>query len=578
MPKSMKKLWDIQELVLTAKQQYANPYLDVDVWIDLEGPGFKKRVYGFWDGGQTFKVRFTAVSAGDWSYVSGASVDDSGLCGIICSFTAEDWTEAEKAENPARRGMLCPDKNGHGFVHPDGSSFFMLGDTWWAVPTYRFPWSEDETERPIEQGYFKDLVKYRKKQGYNTIAMLAGHPTWANDGHPPEIMIEPGVYARCAWRQPGTESAKDMHNEGGRPFLFPGKVAGYEDVVPDFGRINPEYFKHMDKKVDYLQSMGFLSFIEVARRDLSTVWKKHGGWPETYARYVQYIFARYQANFCLLSPIHFDWPTCSIHSKEYNEPINLYFEKYGPPPFGTLLGTNASPSTLVNFGGQDEAPWLTFHQNGNWREHDHHWYLTEMFHSSPAMPAIAGEPYYPGFPNDTPPADSQEAEINCRAGLYGSFLSGALGGIIYGVEGLWGADIEPQAKRKIWESIQLESGKQAVYLESFVKSEGDRFMELIPNSELVSPNKAGDHMGYRGWAFCAVTKEKDYALIYLEKDCPAALVRGFEPNTSYTLTSFDPITGKWGTASELVTNDVGRATLTDDISMIDIGFKLIKNS
>ena len=55
-----------------------------------------------------------------------------------------------------------------------------------------------------------------------------------------------------------------MHNEGGRPFLFPGKAEGYEQVLPDLDRINPEYFRYMDRKVDYLGDNGFVSFIEVS--------------------------------------------------------------------------------------------------------------------------------------------------------------------------------------------------------------------------------------------------------------------------------------------------------------------------
>ena len=572
-----KKIWEPIELDLTGKGVYDNPYMDVDVWIDLKGPGFEKRVYGFWDGGDTFRVRFTAITAGEWSFTSGSSISDEGLQGVSGCFTAVDWSEDAKEHNPARRGILRPSANGHGFVHPDGRDFFMIGDTWWAAPSYRFRWSDDEEERSLDECYFKDLVRFRKKQGYNTIAMLAAHPTWSNDGYPPEVEIEPGIFARSAWKQQGTESAKDMHNDGGRPFLFPGAVSGYEDLVPDFRRINPDYFRHMDKKVAYLHNMGILSFIEASRRDISTVWNKYGGWPETYARYVQYLFARYQAYFCLLSPIHFDWNACSIPSRVFNEPINLWLKQYGPPPFGTLVGTNPSPSTLVNFGGPDEAPWLTFHQTGNWREHDHHWYLTEIYESSPARPAIAGEPYYPGFPDGEPPVDSHDAELNCRSGLYGSFLSGATGGVIYGAEGIWGADIEPGAKYTISQSIRLLSGVQAPLLRNFAQSEGSRYVELVPNAELITPNKAGEAMGYRGWAYCAATPKRDYALLYLEKDCPQATIRGFTPNTRYLLSWFEPETGNWlNDACVLITDDVGRAILPVSPVNDDIGIKLIK--
>ena len=60
--------------------------------------------------------------------------------------------------------------------------------------------------------------------------MIAAQPGWANDGHPPVTRMEDGTFVRSAWRQPGTQSGKDMHNEGGRPFLFPGKVPGFEEL------------------------------------------------------------------------------------------------------------------------------------------------------------------------------------------------------------------------------------------------------------------------------------------------------------------------------------------------------------
>ncbi len=55
-------VWEKTEITLTAADSYANPYTDVTVWVDLKGPGFSKRCYGFWDGGKTFKVRVTATS------------------------------------------------------------------------------------------------------------------------------------------------------------------------------------------------------------------------------------------------------------------------------------------------------------------------------------------------------------------------------------------------------------------------------------------------------------------------------------------------------------------------------------
>jgi hypothetical protein len=39
---SAPRVWEKQELTFTAARHFANPYTDVDVWVDLSGPHFKK--------------------------------------------------------------------------------------------------------------------------------------------------------------------------------------------------------------------------------------------------------------------------------------------------------------------------------------------------------------------------------------------------------------------------------------------------------------------------------------------------------------------------------------------------------
>ncbi|WP_345785690.1 DUF5060 domain-containing protein [Pelagicoccus sp. SDUM812002] len=41
---------EVQEIHLYSQAEYENPYTEGDCWIELEGPNFSKRVYGFWDG------------------------------------------------------------------------------------------------------------------------------------------------------------------------------------------------------------------------------------------------------------------------------------------------------------------------------------------------------------------------------------------------------------------------------------------------------------------------------------------------------------------------------------------------
>ena len=135
-------VWEKVEIVFVAKAKYENPYTDVTVWVDLKGPGFDKRCYGFWDGGDTFRVRVAATAPGTWTWRSGSQPADPGLDGVSGSFTAVEWTEAQKAENPCRRGMIRPSANGHAFQYADGTPFpadrrHLVGDADVSVPLAR---------------------------------------------------------------------------------------------------------------------------------------------------------------------------------------------------------------------------------------------------------------------------------------------------------------------------------------------------------------------------------------------------------------------------------------------------------
>jgi Domain of unknown function (DUF5060) len=123
-------VWEKQELTFTAAGSYANPYAEVTAWVDLTGPNFKQRVYGFWDGARTFRVRLVATEPGDWTWQSGSNPPGEGLAGKTGSFTAVTWSEAEKQENPLRRGFLRATASHHAVDLADGTPFLILGDTW----------------------------------------------------------------------------------------------------------------------------------------------------------------------------------------------------------------------------------------------------------------------------------------------------------------------------------------------------------------------------------------------------------------------------------------------------------------
>lgn len=552
------KVWSKLDLAFTASKSFENAYADALIWVDLEGPGYSRRVYGFWNGGSEWIVRVLATAPGEWRWTSGSAPADIGLSGQSGSFVADAWSQQALEGNPNRRGMVEITPDGRGLQYADGTPYFLLGDTWWSLPSFRFPLAEGEGRAgPLgPDATLNDYVAVRKAQGFNCVGLIAAQPAWANDGAPNSLQMDDGTWVRAAWKQPGTQSAKDMHNEGGRPFAFPGKVPGFEQVFPDMDRINPDYFKSLDRKIDYLNAQGIVPFIEFSRRDAGQCWQKFHDWPESYSRYVQYLIARYGAHIALLSPIHYDYFEQTIPAEDYNVPINLAIERYGKPPFGSLLTANPNPSTLVNFGPES---WIDLHQSGNVREHYTYWYLTEIFHAE-RKPAINGEPYYAGlhqlgqpYPLRVPP-DSEDDRIYVRSGLYGSFLSGGLAGFIYGAEGIWQSDTEPEALYKMWDSFGWQSAAEIQHIKTFATIQGQRYLELEPDAELVVPNKTGPGFSYKGWSYCARTADRSWFMLYFEADAPMeAKLRGVAAGDQYRPRFFDPRSGEWGEPGEVIT-------------------------
>lgn len=572
-------VWEINEITLTAAHTYNNCYTDVICWIELAGPNFSKRVYGFWDGGTTFRVRIVATEPGEWRWKSGSNqAEDGGLNNQTGSFTAIDWTEAEKQENPVRRGFLRPTPNGHALQYADGTPFFLVGDTWLAGSTWRLPLRNAATADDYEPGPgigFEDAVVFRKKQGFNSVSMIAAYPNWEADYNPSTYADSNGVYLRNAWEKfdydvagvmapdaPGRSSywgtltAKNMRDEyGNLPFKMSEKHRG----VADFNRINPAYFQSLDKKMTFLSSEGFVPLLETVRRDVGPSWDAYFNFKESFARYVQYLASRYGAHNFIFSAIHLDWipDDFSLTADEFNAALTYHLKKYGPMPFGQPVTVLINNSTYVQFGHGDDAPWLTMHSVGNKpRDHRVADSLESIFALNPPYPAINFEPYYTGWNHEInkpggerPPANSDRDNYFARAQMYGSVLSGGLSGHVHGTAAY---DItatgEPAGARPhFWEALKYESANYMRHLRDFMLSERAKYRELELARQDVQPQKAPDapEDGLDGWAFMMRTPDKALAFLYFENKAMLPTLRNFTPDLDYSFQWYHPVTGQW---------------------------------
>jgi hypothetical protein len=160
--------------------------------------------------------------------------------------------------------------------------------------------------------------------------------------------------------------------------------------------------------------------------------------------------------------------------------------------------------------------------------------------------------------------------------MYGNFLSGGLAGHVYGAEGIWGADIEPAAPIKMWDAFRWNSGAQMQYLRTFAFSIGNRYQDLVPDEDLIVPNKTHNIKSYDGWAYAARTPNKDTFLAYFEKGCPRSLVRGARTMSLYRAQWFDPRNGTWKDVNggQVPADPLGAIQLPDFPAYTDWGLRL----
>jgi hypothetical protein len=572
-------VWEKQEIELKAEKVYPNSYTDVTCWIDLKGPNFSKRIYGFWDGRNVFIIRFVATTPGKWHWKSGSNQpDDKGLNGAVGEFAAVDWTEEEKAENPNRHGFVRATPNGHALQYADGTPFFLVGDTWLAGSTWRLPYRNAAVAQSYEPGPgigFEDAVVYRKKMGFNSVSMIACFPNWESDIHPSTYADSNGVFVRNAWEKFGYDvsGASGLHASGGSSYWgsftaktmrdeygnLPFQMSKDHEGVSDFNHINPEYFQSLDRKMEYLQEQGFVPLLETVRRDVGPSWKAYFDFNESFSRYVQYLISRYGAYNLIFSGIHLDWipKEFSLTADEFNEALTYHLRKYGPLPYGQPCTALINNSTYLQFGHGKDCPWLTMHSVGNKpRDHRISPAIDTLFHLDPPYPAINFEPYYTGWdheinkPNgERPPANSDRDNYFSRAQMYGSVLSGALSGHVHGTAAY---DItttgEPAGARPhIWDALKYGSATYMQYLARFILAEGDKFQRLQPGTQDIHPQKAPEspEAGLDGWSYMMCTPDHTLALLYFENQSVIPALSGFAPHETYGLRWFDPRTGEW---------------------------------
>ncbi len=155
--------WIASELEFRSTKKYNNSFEDVDVDVVFTLGREKMTVPCFWDGGDTWKVRFSLPKVGTWKYeVISTDKENTG-------FSGQGEIECVKYDGDLeiyKRGFIKTKPNVRYFMYADGTPFYYLGDTHWGM-------SKEEFDEPgyragdIEcKSHFKYIVDKRVEQGF----------------------------------------------------------------------------------------------------------------------------------------------------------------------------------------------------------------------------------------------------------------------------------------------------------------------------------------------------------------------------------------------------------------------------
>jgi hypothetical protein len=127
------QVWAPWEVVLHSTRNYENPCRDVVLRVTYTGPtGQVQKAYGFWDGGDTFRIRCAFPTPGLWRWRTESS--DTTNAGLHAQ-TATVSVKRYRGENQLyRHGFLQVSTNRRFLCHADGIPFLWMGDTAWAGP------------------------------------------------------------------------------------------------------------------------------------------------------------------------------------------------------------------------------------------------------------------------------------------------------------------------------------------------------------------------------------------------------------------------------------------------------------
>lgn len=326
--------YSVYEIKLHAQKDYKNPYLSVNAYATFTDPNDTSKVIPlFWNGGRKWEVRFSPAAVGEWQWAIHSS--DPRLDGKSGRFRVV-------ASN--RHGGIQPmPRFPHHFEYQDGTPFWWMGDTNWAL---FFSNAKENLDRDAVEHY----IDVRARQGFNVI-------------HAKLISTEAG------WG-----------NGGGKPF---------DDLAAQ--RINPGYWQEVDRRVIYLNRHGITAGLVLDWGDKDEKPTSWNYFPSQKARerYARYVVARYSA-YNIYFIVSGEW-----NSRGSGPKIRKMFNDIGrtiakADPYNRMIAIHPyGHNSVISFA---DEPWMSFGDYGQIYSHLHPHILKAYHHTS--KPVIDAEYAY----------------------------------------------------------------------------------------------------------------------------------------------------------------------------------------
>jgi hypothetical protein len=196
--------WGRFEQSFKSSVSYENPFQQCTLRVTFTSPtGETNSVFGFWDGGKIWRVRFSPNQPGRWTYRT--------ACSDFANQRLNNQTGEFLCTSPlgksrfAQHGPVQVSADQHHFEHVDGAPFFWLADAAWNAARLSTP---------------RDWITYTQVRSGQNFSAIQWAPAF-------------GVDAK-------------QHSA----------FSGHSRILVD-----PEYFQRLDEKVEMMNRAGLLSVI-----------------------------------------------------------------------------------------------------------------------------------------------------------------------------------------------------------------------------------------------------------------------------------------------------------------------------